>query len=178
MANEQDPKAEGQEGEEEQTGGGKKKLIIIIGIVLVVLLAGGGAAAFFLLGGEEEEEEAAEEEVVEEVVEEPVIPAVYVKLKPEFVISFQVGTRQRFVQASIEIMTRQQSIVDALELHEPMVRNEVINIVSRQQFAALRTADGRVALQEALKSALTDMMKREAGSDGVEAVLFTNFVMQ
>ena len=175
MAKEQDLKLEGQEGEEEQSGGGKKKLIIIIGIVVVVLL-GGGAAAFFLLGGEDEE--ATDEEVVEEVVEEPEIPAVYVKLKPEFVISFQVGTRQRYVQASIEIMTRQQSIVDALELHEPMVRNEVINIVSRQEFATLRTAEGRVALQNALKSAITEMMEREAGSDGVEAVLFTNFVMQ
>ena len=87
MAKEQDLKLEGQEGEEEQSGGGKKKLIIIIGIVVVVLLAGGGAAAFFLLGGEDEE--ATDEEVVEEVVEEPEIPAVYVKLKPEFVISFQ-----------------------------------------------------------------------------------------
>ncbi|WP_301378897.1 MULTISPECIES: flagellar basal body-associated FliL family protein [Thalassolituus] len=176
MAKEQDLKLEGQEGEEEQSGGGKKKLIIIIAIVLIVLLAGGGAAAFFLLGGEEEE--VTDEEVVEEVVEEPELVAVYVKLKPEFVISFQVGTRQRYVQASIEIMTRQQSIVDALELHEPMVRNEVINIVSRQEFAKLRTAEGRVALQNALKSAITEMMEREAGSDGVEAVLFTNFVMQ
>lgn len=173
MAKEQDLKLEGQEGEEEQSGGGKKKLIIIIAIVLIVLLAGGGAAAFFLLGGEEEE--VTDEEVV---VEEPELAAVYVKLKPEFVISFQVGTRQRYVQASIEIMTRQQSIVDALELHEPMVRNEVINIVSRQEFAKLRTAEGRVALQNALKSAITEMMEREAGSDGVEAVLFTNFVMQ
>jgi len=177
MAKEQDLKLEGQEGEEEQSSGGKKKLIIIIAVVLVILLAGGGAAAFFLLGGGDEES-AEGEEVVEEVVEEPEIPAQYIKLKPEFVISFQVGTRQRFVQASIEIMTRQQSIVDALELHEPMLRNEVINIVSRQDFAELRTAEGRVALQEALKTALTSMMEREAGSDGVEAVLFTNFVMQ
>ena len=133
----------------------------------------------FLLGGEEEAEgEEGAAEAVPEVVEEPPIPAQYVVLKPEFVISFQVGTRQRFVQASIEIMTRHQSVVDAMELHEPMIRNEVIRIISAQNFEALRTAEGRVALQEELKTSLTNMMKREAGTDDVEAVLFTNFVMQ
>lgn len=174
MAKEQDLKLEG-EGEEEQGGGGKKKLIIIIALVLVVLAAGGGAAAFFLLGGEDE---VPEEEVAEEVIEEPEIPAQYIKLKPEFVIGFQVGTRQRFVQTSIEIMTRQQSVVDGLELHEPMVRNEVIRIVSGQEFDALRTGEGRLALQELLKTSIAEIMQTEAGSDGIEAVLFTNFVMQ
>jgi len=178
MAKEQDLKLEGGEEAEEGKGGGKKKLIIIIAIVVLILAAGGGAAAFFLLGGEEEEGDGAEEEVVEEVIEEPEIPAQYVKLKPEFVISYQVGTRQRFVQASIELMTRHQSVVEAMELHEPMIRNEVIRIISSQDFNTLRTAEGRVALQEQLKSSLTAIMEREAGSDDVEAVLFTNFVMQ
>jgi len=178
MAKEEDLKLEGGEGEEEKPKS-KKKLIIIILLVVLILAAAGGAAAFFLLGGEEEGEgeEAAEEEVAE-VVEEPPIPAQYVVLKPEFVVSFQVGTRQRFVQASIEVMTRQQSIVDAMELHSPMIRNEVIRIISAQDFNALRTADGRVALQEELKTAMVKIMEREAGSDDVAAVLFTNFVMQ
>lgn len=175
MAKEQDLKLEGEGAEEEKSGGGKKKLIIILLLVLIVL-GGGGAAAFFLLGGDDEE--VTDEEVVEEVIEEPEIPAQYIKLKPEFVISFQVGTRQRFVQTSIEVMTRQQSIVDALELHEPMVRNDVIRIISSQDFTALRTSEGRLALQELLKASLVEIMQTEAGSDGIEAVLFTNFVMQ
>lgn len=176
MAKEQDLKLEGEAPAEESSGGSKKKLIIIILLVLVVLGAGGGAAAFFLMGGEDE---VAEDEVVEEVVEEPEIPAEYIKLKPEFVVGFQVGTRQRFVQTSIEVMTRQQTVVDALELHAPMIRNEVIRIISNQDFSVLRTGEGRLALQQELKKALTTIVKTEAGSeDGVEAVLFTNFVMQ
>ena len=175
MAKEQDLKLEGESVEEEQSGGGKKKLIIISLLVLIVL-GGAGAAAFFLLGGDDEE--VIDEEMVEEMIAEPDIPAQYVKLKPEFVVSFQVGTRQRFVQTSIEVMTRQQSIVDALELHEPMVRNEVIRIISSQDFTELRTGDGRLALQALLKTSLVEIMQTEVGSDGIEAVLFTNFVMQ
>lgn len=175
MAKEQDLKLESESVEEEQSGGGKKKLIIIILLVLIVL-GGAGAAAFFLLGGDDDE--VTDEEMVEEVIAEPEIPAQYVKLKPEFVVSFQVGTRQRFVQTSIEVMTRQQSIVDALELHEPMVRNEVIRIISSQEFTELRTGDGRLALQALLKTSLVEIMQTEVGSDGIEAVLFTNFVLQ
>ena len=116
------------------------------------------------------------EEVVEE--SEPEIPAQYVVLKPEFVVSFQVGPRQRFLQASIEVMTRKQTVVDALTLHEPMIRNDIIRIMGEQDFNQLRTAEGRVALQKQLLKHLQGVMKREAGSPDVEAVLFTNFVMQ
>ena len=178
MAAEQDLKLEGGAAPEEPPKGGKKKLILIIVLVLVVLGVGGGAAAFFLLGGEEEAPVDGED-VATEVVEEAVdLPAQYVILKPEFVISFQVGTRQRFLQVSIEIMTRHQSVADALALHEPMVRNEVIRIISAQPFEELRTAPGRLTLQETLKTELAQIMLREAESDDVEAVLFTNFVMQ
>ena len=177
MAAEQDLKLEGGAAPEEPPKSGKKKLILIIVLVLIILGAGGGAAAFFLLGGEDEA--AAEGELATEVVEEaPAEPAQYVILKPEFVISFQVGTRQRFLQVSTEIMTRHQSVADALALHEPMIRNEVIRIISAQPFEELRTAPGRLALQQTLKTELAQIMSREAGSDDVEAVLFTNFVMQ
>ncbi|MAX99203.1 MAG: flagellar protein [Oceanospirillaceae bacterium] len=180
MAAEQDLKLDGgAEGEEGSSGGGKKKLIIIIIAVLLLLGGGAGAAYFFLFMGDDEA--AAEEgaEAVEEVVEEPEIPAQYIILKPEFVVSFQVGTRQRFLQANIEVMTRKQTIADALTLHEPMIRSNIIRILGEQDFNALRTPEGRIALQDELTAALAQIIKRETGqSDGVEAVLFTDFVMQ
>lgn len=180
MAAEQDLKLDGGAQEEAPSGGGKKKLILIIVAVVLLIGIAVGATMFFMMGGEEEAEgDAAEEVVAEEVVaEEPEIPAQYVVLKPEFVVSFQVGTRQRFLQSSIEVMTRQQAVVDALTLHEPMIRNDIIRIMGEQDFKQLRTAEGRVALQKQLLKHLKGAMKREAGTDGVEAVLFTNFVMQ
>ena len=178
MAAEQDLKLD--TPEEAASGGGKKKLIlIIVGALLLVGIAV-GVTWFLMSGGDEAGADAAVEEApAEEVVgEEPEIPAQYVVLKPEFVVSFQVGTRQRFLQASIEVMTRKQTIVDALTLHEPMIRNDIIRIMGEQDFNQLRTAEGRVALQQQLLKHLQMSMKREAGSSEVEAVLFTNFVMQ
>merc|ERR1711988_865789 len=117
-----------------------------MGIIVAVLLLIGaavGATLFFLSG--DDESEAGEEggEAAEEVVEEPDIPAQYIILKPEFVVSFQVGTRQRFLQANIEVMTRKQTVADALSLHEPMIRSNIIRILGEQNFKALRTPEGR-----------------------------------
>lgn len=176
MAAEQDLKLDdGKAAGEASSGGGKKKLIlIIVGIVLLIAVAVG--ATLFLVGGDSSDEETADKEAV--VEEEPLLPAQYVILKPEFVVSFQVGSRQRFLQASIDIMTRKQTVVDALNLHEPMIRNDIIRVIGEQNFDRLRTAEGRVELQELLLQQVRQIVQRESGVEGVEALLFTNFVMQ
>ncbi len=153
--------------------GGKKKLLILVILGAVLLVGAAVGVTLFLLGGDKEE--------VEEVAEEPapvVLPVQYVIMKPEFVVSFQTGTRQRFLQVSIEVMTRQPAVVEALQLHDPLLRNEIIRIISEQNFDHLRTAQGRVELQQKLLEHVGMLVKRESGADGVEAVLFTNYVMQ
>jgi flagellar FliL protein len=173
MATEQDLKLDQTNPEPE--AGGKKKLIIIV-VAIVVLIAVAVGATVFLMSGDSAEEVPVEE--VTEVVEEVSIPAQYIKMKPRFIVNFNVGTRQRFLQTSIEIMTRSQGVVDAVELHNPMLRNEIVRILSAQDFKTLRTPEGRIELKVKLHDQLATVLKREADVEGVEAVLFTDFVMQ
>lgn len=157
-----------------EASGGKKKLIIIIaGAVLLVVIA--VAATLFFLSSND----SATSEDYETANATPVLlPIQYLILKPEFVVSFQVGTRQRFLQVSLEVMTRAPHVKTVLEMHDPMIRNDIIRIITQQPFEGLRTAEGRVALQQALTAHLDQVVAREHGEGGVEAVLFTNFVMQ
>ena len=179
MAAEQDLKLDGGNGAEEPKKGGKMKLIIIIVAVLLLVGIAVGVTLFLMSGDDETAAEGEAAEAVPEVVEEPKIPAQYVVLKPEFVVSFQTGTRQRFLQVNIEVMTRKQSVVDALNMHEPMIRNDIIRIIGEQNFDRLRTSEGRAELQQKLTEHVAQVVQREVGvSDGVEAVLFTDFVMQ
>lgn len=176
MAGEQDLTLD-QDNAAEQ-GGGKKKLIIIV-VAIVLLLGIAVGVTIFLMSGESEDEEseAAEGEVAE-VVEDAVSPAQYIKMKPKFVVNYNVGTRQRFLQTSIEIMTRSQDVAAAIELHNPMLRNSIVRILSAQDFKHLRTPEGRTELKEMLQEEMVVILKAEAGIDGIEAVLFTDFVMQ
>ena len=178
MAAEQDLKLD--QANPETEGGGKKKLIIIIVGVLVVIAIAVGATLFLMSSDDSAEDgDAAQssEEMIEEVPE-VVLPAQYIKMKPRFIVNYNIGTRQRFLQTSIEIMTRSQGVVDAIELHNPMLRNEIVRILSDQNFKHLRTPEGRTELKAKLQDQLIEVLKRESNVEGIEAVLFTDFVMQ
>jgi flagellar FliL protein len=176
MAAEQDLKLD--QDNPEEAGGSKKKLIIIVAVIVLLLAVAAGAAFFLMSGDSEADDAAAVEGEAAEVVEEVGIPAQYIKMKPRFIVNYNVGTRQRFLQTSIEIMTRSQGVVDAVELHNPMLRNEVVRILSEQDFKHLRTPEGRGELKVLLQEQLVAVLKAEADIEGIEAVLFTDFVMQ
>lgn len=163
-----------QENADGEAGGSKKKLIIIILLVLVLIATAVGVTTFLLIGDDDKAAEDAEPAVVEEVV----LPARYIKMKPRFIVNFNVGTRQRFLQVSLELMTRSPDVISAVELHNPMLRNEVVRILSEQDFTALRLPEGRLALKTQLQEQLVATLKSEANVEGIEAVLFTDFVMQ
>lgn len=177
MAAEQDLKLE--QADPETEGGGKKKLIIIIVGVLLVIAIAVGATLFLMTSDDSAEDSTTEgsEEVAEEVSDVK-IPAQYIKMKPRFIVNYNVGTRQRFLQTSIEIMTRSQGVADAVELHNPMLRNEIVRILSEQDFKNLRTPEGRTELKTKLQDQLVEILKSESEVEGIEAVLFTDFVMQ
>jgi len=157
---------EGQAGEKK---GGKNKLLLII-IVAVLVLAGGGGAAFFLLSGEPWEEVAGEESEKEE--------AIYYELYKPFVVNFDVNNRQRYLQARVSVMAREQEVIDAMDAHLPLIRNRLVMMFSAAKFADLQTNDGREALRQDALTALQDVLQNEIGKPGVEQVFFTGFVMQ
>lgn len=184
MAEEKELQLDDESAEGEGGGKSKKKLIIII-VAVVLLLAIGGGAAFFLLGSDDKEENTAElqadgskaEKPKED--EEPKKP-VYVPLDPAFIVSFQTGKRARFLQLRVELLTYKESIAQDIKQNMPMIRNEIVMIVGSQDFAELRTAEGRKKLQQTLVDTLNQALTDDVGSEdkAIETVLFTDYVMQ
>jgi len=161
----------------------KKKLIIIIVAVLLVVGIGAGAAVF-LMGGDDapeaaEESSEAEVSATEEAAVPVNAPAIYVKLKPEFIVNYQVGPRQRYLQVYMEAMTRNPAIADAIEMHSPMIRSSIIALLSQQEFEYLRSAEGRAGVRELVTEEIRRLVAQETGiEEGLEQILFTNYVMQ
>lgn len=169
---------EGQE--EEESGGGKKKLIIlaVICLVLIVLAVGGTMFALKMFSGAEEEMIAAELESAAPEQEEVLQPAIYYPLKPAIIVNFQARGRQRFLQAEITLLVRDEAVIQAVETHMPMIRNSLVMLFGGQTYEELQTAEGKELLQEEAVSQLQSLIEQETGKPGVEKVLFTNFVMQ
>lgn len=176
MADEEDAKGEEQEEGSEKSPGNKKRLItlILLGLGVIGLSVGGTLMALkFMTPAEEVQADAAEEDLPP-----PVMPAIYYPIKPPIVVNFQVRGRQRFLQAELTLMTREDDVVSEIEKHLPMLRNSLVLLIGGQVYAEIQTAEGKELLRQQCLQELQRLMEAEIGKPGIEQVLFTNFVMQ
>jgi len=153
--------------------GGNKKMIIIIAAVAVVMLAVGGGAAFFLLGsgGGEATEEAAPEVVLGEME--------YMDLSPAFIVSFPFQGRQRYLQASLTIMSRDAEAMAAVTEHMPIIRHNLLNLLTAQMLGVAESPQpGIENLRNLATAEVKAILHEEIGRDGIDQVIFTAFVMQ
>lgn len=151
-----------------------KKIIIIVVVVLLLLITA-GVGAFFVLGSDDQGDNQANAAEEQAAVEQPIQ---YHTLAPSFVVNFVTQTRQHYVKLGIDVVTRNPEVITALEHHEPMVRNEILRVVGEKGFNSLRDIDKKIELQKELKTLLSTILSEEAGVDGLQAVIFTEFVMQ
>jgi flagellar protein FliL len=171
-----------EEGEVKEEGKKKKPLMLII-IVAVVLLVGGGAGAFFMMGDKGEEvaegEAAGEGEEDEEGEEgEGLAEAHYFSLDPPFTVNFSGSSRARFLQVSIEGMTRDSTVKEDITKHLPQVRNNLVLLLSSKTFEELSVQKGKEDLRKQVLKEMQKILEAETGKEGIEDVYFTSFVMQ
>jgi len=161
------------EGEEEQSAKGSKKLIILIAVA--VLLIGGGVAGWLMMSGNETAEADAETEAP---AEPAVLPVSYISLGEKFVVTIAEGRKQRYVQAQISVSTRDTEVVTAIEVHAPLIRSKVIETLGAADFQVLRTDEGRKSIQADLLAQVNALLEAEGLPPSVEALFFTDFVLQ
>lgn len=158
----------------------KSKLKVIILVVIGLLLAMGlsiGGTLFFLNKGDKPTVEDQAEETIAEAV--PVKqPALYEQMEPAFVVNFNKDGRQRYMQVKVALMGRDQAEMDALKVHMPVLRNQLVMLFSSQDFAVLATPLGKELLQQQATAKVQELAQKETGKAVIERVLFTNFVLQ
>lgn len=154
-------------------GNTRKRKLLLIGAAAALVVLVLAATAWFLLGGEHADEDA---KAASAPVAAPT--AIYASLGEKFVVTLQEQGRQRYFQASLSALTRDESVVKALELHAPLIRGRLVALLGEQDFAALSTEAGKLALRDRILATLQDVLQTETGSAGVEQVFFTEFVLQ
>lgn len=160
-----------EEAAAEAGGGMMKKLIVVVGAL--ALLGGGAFAGMKFMSGDEP---ADGEEVAEVDVS---APALYTSLHPPLVINFKdrVGD-SHFMQITMEVMARDQDIINAVREHAPVVRNALILLFSGAVYEEVTTPDGKKQmLADGLKE-IQGVMSEQIGEPGVEAVYFTALIIQ
>ncbi len=151
--------------------GGRKRLLIMAAAAIALLAVGVGVGV--LLG----DRPAPPGEAAPQAAAGPA-PAIYVSLGDKFMVTLQYEGRQRYCKTSLSAMTREEAVVDELELHAPLIRGRLNSLLGEQDFGQLRTDAGRQALRERILSTVQDVLQKEIGQPGVEQVYFTDLVLQ
>jgi len=148
------------------------KLPLVIGAALVLL--GGGAAAFWYL----RPHKAPDKPAAEASAAARSAP-LYYKFDPAFVVNFGAEGNVRFLQITLEAMSRDPAVVEAIKSNEPAIRNDLVLLFSAQQYDALMAPEGKEKLREATLESVRKAINAEGGKGAaIEGVYFTSFVIQ
>ncbi len=151
---------------------GRGKLLIVVGAVVLVLGIGGGAAFYFLRSA------PADAPAAEAAATPAHKTAIYLNLRPDFIVNSTAVGQRRYLQTNVVVMARDQLVIDAVNTHSPIIRSAIVNLLADEDFMVLQTDEGKQALREKMRKAIDSTLQKEANLSGVESVLFNSFVMQ
>jgi flagellar FliL protein len=149
----------------------KGKLLWII-IATVVVLGGAGAWLAFRPGAAADGATAASKPAAHAA-------PIYYKFDPAFVVNFGGEGSARYLQVTVEAMSRDMTAVENLKNTEPAIRNDLVMLFSAQDNATLMSVDGKEKLRAATLASIRKVLDGEGGNGKlIEAVYFTSFVIQ
>jgi flagellar FliL protein len=145
--------------------------IVLIGITV-------GTTVFFLGNTPLGKGSEAGGEGAEQSEQKPLSPPEYLAIKPAFLVNFQNPKGARFLQVTVEVMSRQEKVIEAVKHHLPVIRNSLVFLFSSQDAAVISTREGKESLRQQVLVEIQKILEAQIGEPGVEDVYFTSFVMQ
>lgn len=151
----------------------KKKGKLPLIIVAVTVLVGGAAAAWWFM----KPRAAAADKPAAAAASRA--QAIYYKFDPAFVVNFGTEGNTRYLQITLEAMSRDPKVIEEIKNNEPAIRNDLVLLYSAQQYESLVAPAGKEQLRQATLEAVRKAIAAEgARGEAVEGVYFTSFVIQ
>jgi flagellar FliL protein len=152
-----------------------KKQGKLLWIIIAVVVLGGGAGAWLAL----KPAAAKADDAAASKSTGPHAAPIYYKFDPAFVVNFGGEGSARYLQVTVEAMSRDVGVMETLKSIDPSVRNDLVMLFSGQDNATLMSVEGKEKLRAATLTAIRKGLDSEGGNGKlVEAVYFTSFVIQ
>ena len=175
MAEEQNENENENEGGADKSGG-MMKMVMFGGIAVVMLVVGifAGPAIMNMISPPEVEEEA------EEAEKSPSSgPAIYTSLHPPLVVNFKdAAGDSHFMQITMEVMARDQGVINSVREHVAVIRNALILLYSGAVYEEVTTREGKEKMLADGLVEVNKVMTEMTGEGDVEALFFTALVIQ
>lgn len=178
-----------EQGDESKGSTSLVKTIIISAVVAIVVGGGVVAGNYFLVSSLIAEQMASmsgsndgtdgEDGGADAV---PMEPPQYLSMDPKFVVSFNDQQQSRFMQFSLEIMTRDSEVLKQVELHMPAIRSSLLMLFGIQAYQEMVTREGKEKLLQDVTADINTALQKASGNGevtaAVEAAYFNSFVIQ
>lgn len=105
-------------------------------------------------------------------------PPQYIAIDPSLIASVADGHVMRFLQVDVQLMTRDPEAAAAIQTHEPVIRNNLLMLLSSQTLENLKTLEGKEALRASALAEIRKILAAEGGGAKIEDLYFTGFVIQ
>ncbi len=102
---------------------------------------------------------------------------IYFAIDPPLVVNFEDGAAVRFLQITMEAMAKDQRAIDSVQKNVPLIRNNLLLIMSNRNYQTLMTREGKEKLRQEALAEVNAVQKKE-GSPPLDDLLFTSFVVQ
>ena len=103
--------------------------------------------------------------------------AFYYAIDPPMVVNFEDGSVVRFLQISMEVMAHDQKAIDSVQKNMPLIRNNLLLLMSNRNYQSLMSREGKDKLREEALAEIRAVQSKQGGGD-VDDLLFTSFVVQ
>ena len=106
--------------------------------------------------------------------------AIYYAISEPFTINFlnQSKKKARYLQIKVTLKGIDQGAIDGAEQNLPMLQDALLDLFSEQSYEQVSSIEGRQTLQQDTLETLKSLLKKETGNDAIDAVYFTNFILQ
>ena len=102
---------------------------------------------------------------------------IYFAIDPPLVVNFEDGSAVRFLQITMEAMSKDQKAIDSVQKNVPLIRNNLLLIMSNRDYQSLMSREGKEKLRQEALTEIRAVQKKQGGAD-IEDLLFTSFVVQ
>ena len=157
-------------GDKKTAKNGRSRKVVWIVVACVVLGAGGGGGWWAW------QARAAAKHPAKVAVAKA--PAQYYAMDPAFVVNLAATDTVHYLQADVQLMTRDPATLAALQAQAPALRNRLLLLFGQQSTQSFAQRQGKERLQAQALAEVRAVLKGEGAPDKVEAVYFTSLVTQ
>lgn len=157
--------------------GGMMKMLLLGGAAIALLVVGSfaGPAIMNMISAPP----AAEDEATEQTVADVSGPAIYQSLHPPLVINLVDSFGDsHFMQITLDVMARDQDVINAVREHTPAIRNTLILFFGTAKYDEVVTREGKERLLENALTEIQEVLRQRIGKPGIEAAYFTSLIVQ